>query len=221
MDTLAEAMPPPLDPTGRSFALLSQQERDRLGTLLQPLPMIDGLITAELVAPVSPTEPSEDGDPLDWLNCIWNEERAAEIGTLTLPQTAAIVDPVLAHYTHVADALCEAPEAYRPYLAGSGDSLETASQWAAGFWAGISLNTKAWEPVLEDEDALPLLVAILSLVHEADMPEAMRADSPFREMPADRRERMRRSAAEMLPEIVLALHDYSLGLDEEEAGDPA
>jgi uncharacterized protein len=211
MDTLAEAMPPPLDPAGRSFALLSQEERDRLGALLQPLPMIDGLITAELVAP---GEPGEDGDPLGWLDCIWNEERAVEIDALTVPQTAALVDPVLAHYAHVADALCEEPDAYRPYLAGSGDSLEMASQWAAGFWAGISVNSKAWEPVLEDEDALPLLVAILSLVREADMPEAMRADSPFRDMPADLRERMRRSAAEMLPEIVLALHEYSLGLDE-------
>jgi hypothetical protein len=68
--------------------------------------------------------------------------------------------------------------------------------------------------MLENEDALPLLVAVLSLVRDADMPEPIRNDLPFRDMPPDRREHMRRSTVEMLPEIVLALHDYALDLDE-------
>jgi uncharacterized protein YecA (UPF0149 family) len=45
------------------------------------------------------------------------------------------------------------------------------------------------------------------------MPEDARADSPFRDMPPERHEHMRRSAVEMLPEIVLALHDQVLSLD--------
>jgi yecA family protein len=215
MDTLAEAaLPPPLDPTGRSFALLSQEERDGLGALLRPLPTIDGLITAAVIAPAVSDEFGMEDESLGWLDCIWNEASADVVGNLTLPQSTAIVDPVLAHYAHVAESLCEDPENYRPYLAGSGESLEVASQWAAGFWGGISLNAAAWAPVLEDEDALPLLVAILSLVRDEDMPEDVRADSPFRDMPPERREHMRRSAIDMLPEIVLALHDYWLGPDE-------
>ena len=220
MDTLAStAMPLPPDLTGRSFALLAQDERDRLSKLLRPLPWIDGLIAAMVVAPEAPQETAENDEALDWLYLIWNEGSEAEVGQLSLPQTAEIVDPVMAHYIHVAEALCDDPEAYRPYLGGSGDPLEAASQWAAGFWGGLSVQPGAWAPLLEDEDSLPLLVAILSLVRDADMPEAVRddADSPFRNMPPERREHMRRSTIEMLPEIVLALHDYSLGHDE--AGD--
>jgi yecA family protein len=218
MDTLADtAMPRPPDPTGRSFALLAQDERGRLSKLLRPLPWIDGLIAAMVVAPEAPPQTADNDEALDWLYLIWNEGSEAEVGKLTLPQSAEIIDPVMAHYVHVAEALCDAPEAYRPYLAGFGDPMEAASQWAAGFWGGLSINPAVWTSTLEDEDALPLLVAILSLVQDDDMPEAVRndADSPFRDMPPDRREHMRRSALDMLPEIVLALHDYSLGLDEE------
>ena len=215
MDTLADtAMPPSPDPTGRSFALLAQDERDRLSKLLRPLPWIDGLIAAMVVAPEAPQETAENDEALDWLYLIWNEGSEAEVGKMTLPQSAEIVDPVMAHYVHVAEALCDAPEAYRPYMAGCSDPLEAASLWAAGFWSGLSIKPGVWASTLEDEDALPLLVAILSLVQDEDMPESVRADSPFQDMPPDRREHMRRSTIEMLPEIVLALHDHSLGLDE-------
>jgi yecA family protein len=218
MDTLADAtMPPPLDPAGRSFALLDEAERSRIGALLRPLPLIDGLITATIVAPTVPDAPGAEDGVLDWLDCIWSETQAAEIEKLTLQESAAIVEPVLAHHAHIADSLLEAPETYRPYLAG--DPVEAASLWAAGFWGGVSLNPQAWAPLLEDEDALPLMVAILSLVQDEDMPESVRGDSPFRDMPPERREHMRRSAVEMLPEIVVALSDYALGI--EGAGDPA
>jgi yecA family protein len=209
-------MPPPLDPTGRSFALLDEAERDRLSALLWPLPFIDGLITAAVVSPALPSEDGEDS-AMGWLDCIWTEAGAAEIGKLTLAESAAIVDPVLAHYAHVADTLCEEPETYRPYLAIAGDALAAASQWASGFWCGLSLNADVWAPVLDDEDARPLLIAVLSLVQDVDMPEPFRADSPFRDMPPDQLGHIRRAAVDMLPEIVLSLHDYSLGSDDEEA----
>jgi yecA family protein len=220
MDTLADAMPPPLlDPSGRSFALLDEAERDRLRPLLRPLPWIDGLITAMVIAPASPTETDEDEDALDWLYMIWREGREAEVGELSQPQSAEIVDPVVAHYVHVADSLCEDPEGYRPYLAGFSDPMEAASLWAAGFWSGLSIAPDAWSSTLEDEDALPLLAAVLSLVRDADMPDSVQADSPFQGMPADKREHMRSAAMEMLPQIILALHDHALGLGE--TGDPA
>jgi yecA family protein len=157
MDTLADtAMPPPSDPTGGSFALLAQDERDRLSKLLRPLPWIDGLIAAMVVAPEAQMA-AENDEALDWLYLIWKEESAAEVGKLSLPQSAEIVDPVMAHYVHVAETLCDAPEAYRPYLAGFSDPMEATSLWAAGFWGGLSINPEAWTSTLEDEDALPLV----------------------------------------------------------------
>jgi uncharacterized protein len=223
MDTLAgTAMPTlPDDLTGRSFALLDQAERDRLGTLLRPLAWIDGLIAAMVVAPEAPGETDEVEGALDWLDFIWSEEKEDEVGRLTVPQSIEIVTPIMDHYCHVTNALFEAPEAYRPYLAGCSNQLEAAALWADGFRVGISLEPDGWGPLFADEDALSLLVVILSLLRDEDLPEEMRAESPFRDMPADRRDRMRRAAVEMLSEIVPALHEHALGPDEDDDPDDA
>jgi yecA family protein len=232
MDALAGVAMPTLDDmTGRSFALLDQAERDRLTPLLRPLPWLDGLIAAMVIAPDAPDAPDEmpaetdeqdeTEGALDWLDVIWSE--ASEVKRLTLPQSMEAVTPVMDHYCHIANSLLDAPETYRPYLAGSGDPVEAAAQWADGFRVGITLEPDAWGSLFADEDAVSLLVVIFSLLREENMPAEMRTDSPFRDMPADRRDRMRRSAVDMLPEIVLALHDHVLGMsegdDDEEADD--
>jgi uncharacterized protein len=221
MGALAGVAIPTLDDmTGRSFALLDRAERDRLAPLLHPLPWIDGLIAAMAIAPSAPDAPGELDEKaveaaLDWLDVIWSEENEDEVERLTLAESAEIIMRVMDHYCHVTELLLDAPDTYRPYLAGSGDHLEAAAQWADGFRIGITLEPDAWAPLFADEDALSLLIVIFSLLRDQDMPEPMRAESPFRDMPADRRERMRRTAIEMLPEIVLSLHDHSLGLNEE------
>jgi yecA family protein len=219
METQAGAAMPPLpDIAGRSFALLDQAERDRIAPLLRPLPWIDGLIAAMVIAPSAADEPEDAPEmedveaALDWLDFIWSEANEDAVEKLTMPQSVEIVSPVMDHYCHVANALLDAPDTYRPYLAG--DPAEAAAQWAEGFRAGITVEAEPWAPLFADEDALSLLVVIFSLLREEDMPEEMRSQSPFRDMPADRREHMRRSAIEMLPEIVLALHDHALGQDE-------
>jgi uncharacterized protein len=225
MDTLAGAAMPPLlddDLTGRSFALLNQAERDRLAPLLRPLPWIDGLVAAVVIAPSAPDAAAglpgkeEVEAALDWLDFIWSEENEDAVGKLTPAQSVEVVMPVMDHYCHIANALLDAPDTYRPYLAGGGDPAEAAAQWADGFRIGITLEPDAWAPLFADEDALSLLVVIFSLLRDEDMPEQMRAESPFRDMPADRREHMRRAAVEMLPEIVLALHGHALGLNDDE-----
>lgn len=226
MDAQAGAAMPTLpNMTGRSFALLDQAERARLGPLLRPLPWIDGLIAAMVIAPVASDEADDIDGPddvdaaLDWLDFIWSEDNEDQVGKLTPSQSVEVVTPVMDHYCHVADALFDAQDSYRPYLAG-GDPLEAAAQWADGFRVGVNLEHEAWERLFADEDALSLLVVILSLLRDEDMPEEMQAESPFRDMPADRRERMRRSALEMLPEIVISLHEHARGLDEGDDPDP-
>jgi yecA family protein len=211
MDTLADAaMPPPLDLTARSFALLDQGERDRMQPLLRPLAWIDGLMTALVVAPSS----AELSLSPVWLDYIWNEEKEAEILAMTPEQTSDFLGQATDHYCHVAACLLDAPEAYRPYLGGFTDQLEAAAQWAAGFCGGIGLRAEAWVPLFADEDALSLLVAIFCLVPDAELPGELKAESPFRDMPPDRRAHMRRSAVEMLPDIVRSLYDSTLDLEE-------
>ena len=211
MHTVAGAAMPS-DLTGRSFALLDKAERDRLAPLLRPLPWLDGLITAELIGPEDPGETDDVEGALNWLDAVWNDGREDEIDRLTPRQNIELVTPLMDHYCHVAETICDEKGTYRPYLAGCNEPLDAAAQWASGFCAGIGLKPEAWAPLFADENARSLLVAIFSLVREADMPEDVRADSPFRLVPPEQLERMRRSAVEMLPDIVLSLHDHALGL---------
>jgi uncharacterized protein len=207
---------------GRSFFLLDQDERERLGTVLRPLAWIDGLIAALIIAPAGGEEGDGEEDDIDednvekaleWLDHIWNEESEAKQANLTALQSARVVIPVMDHYGHVASTMIEDPEAYRPYLAGFDDPLEAAAQWAAGFCTGISLAAEAWEPLFANEEAAPALVAIFSLLRAEDIPEEVRAEVPPLLEPEEA-ERMRRTAAEMLPGIVQSLHDIARDFDQ-------
>ena len=206
MAMLAGAALPPLpEPTGRSFALLDQAERDRLAAVLRPLAWIDGLITAAILSP--------DEEPEDWIDHVWNDANEDEIEKLTLAQSNDLLSAVVDQYCHVTEMLFERPESHRPYLSGCSDRAAAAAQWAAGFRFGIRLQPAAWEPFMENDDARSLLAAILSLEQDEGLSEEAAADSPFRDMPADQRAHLRRTAIDMLPDIVLSLHAYSVSLD--------
>jgi uncharacterized protein len=195
---------PLLDPTARSFVLLDQAERERLAAVLRPLPWVDGLLTAVIVAPE---------EPEDWPDHVYAE---GVLDTLELTQEEEVTAVVDNQFMHVVDTLYDDPQAYRPYLNGNGDRMEAAAQWAAGFRFGIRLYPEPWRVLIDNEDARSLLGAIFSLEQDDQLAEGSPVDSPFRDVPADRREHMRRSALELLPNLVLALHDFSLDL----AGDP-
>jgi uncharacterized protein len=197
----------------RGFALLEQAERDRLADVLQPLPWIDGMMTALVIAM------DASGNVrgiLDCLDLVWNEEREAEVDQLTPHEFSEITARVMDHYGHVVTSIVD-DDAYRPYLAGNSDPLDAAAHWAAGFCGGIALKPELWAPLFADQEAQSLLVAIFSLVREEDLPEDARADPAFRNVPPEQRERMRRSTVETLPEIVLDLREHALGLDEDDA----
>jgi yecA family protein len=205
----ASATLPPLPQfTGRSFARLDETERDRLEAVFRPLAWIDGLITAAILAP--------EEEPEDWIDHVWNEDNEDEIDTLTLAQSNDLLAAVVDQYCHVTETLFESPDQLRPYLSGCSDRMEAAAQWAAGFRFGIRLRPEPWDPFIANDDARSLLAAILSLERDNDMSEEGKASSPFRDMPAGQREHLRRAAIDMLPDIVVALHAYSVDLDAEE-----
>jgi yecA family protein len=217
----AEMTLPETDPPARSFALLDEAERARLGRLLRPLPWIDGLIAAIMVEPVLDGDWGDDTDDSDetgvWLDHIWSKDNEAEIRRLAPPEVEEVVSAVLGHSDFVADALCEGQEAvYRPYLEGYGEPLEAAAQWAAGFCWGMSLHVDAWDGLFADEEAQPMLAAIFSLVRDEDIPNEVGAESLLDDVPAAARQAMRRDALAALPEIVPSLFYLSLGSDEDE-----
>jgi yecA family protein len=204
----AAALPPLPEPTGRSFALLDEAERERLAAVLRPLAWIDGLITAAIVSP--------EEEPEDWIEYVWNGQNEEEIEKLTLAQSNDLLSAVVDQYCHVTEMLYEHAEQHQPYLAGCRDRMEAAAQWAAGFRFGIRLQPEAWEAFIDNDDARSLLAAILSLERDEGLTDHAKDASPFRDMPDEQREHLRRTAIDMLPDIVLSLHAYSVSLDIEE-----
>lgn len=124
---------------------------------------------------------------------------------------------VVSHRRHVAATLLQGPEAYRPYLSGFGDPQDAAAEWADGFRDGAHLYPEMHALLAGNQEALTLITAVPGLLRDEDVPEELRASSPFRDLNPERRVAMRRETVEMLPEIVPALHGHLLDLNEENA----
>jgi uncharacterized protein len=186
----------------RNFATLGEAELAKLRAILRPLPWIDGLLTASVIAPA-------DLEPDDWLEHIWIEE---ELGKLTMAKADGVASVVTDQHEFIFAMLFESPELYQPFL-GKGDRLETAAQWAAGFRFGIRLRPEPWAPLIDHDGARMLLATIFCLEREEDEPQEPGVESPFADTSPERREEMRRTSVEMLPEVIRALHQSSLALD--------
>jgi uncharacterized protein len=202
--------------TGRSFALLDEATRERLASLLHPLPWVDGLVTAEVTVTGGADDPRMAEQAPEWLHFIWSE--VVEEDTLTVARTAEVMAAAVNHHQHIATTLMDDPEAYRPYLSGFNDVLEAAAEWADGFRCGIRLHPEVRRLLSDDEEVQTLLTAVFGLLRDEDVPEDLRGSSPFRHLSADRRERMRRETVEMLPRIVHALRGHMLDLNEADVG---
>jgi uncharacterized protein len=208
--------PRKLHRAGHSFARLDQATRGRIVALLHPLPWVDGLVTAEVVVTGGAEDPRNAQHPPEWLHRIWNE--AIKDDTLTVDRTAEVMATAVSHHRHIAATLLQAPDAYRPYLFGFSDPLDAAAEWADGFRCGIHLHPEMHELLSDDEETRTLLTGVFGLLRDEDVPEELRATSPFRDLPPERRAAVRHETVEMLPEIVRALHGHLLDLNEENAG---
>ena len=221
MNTLAGARMSPRNPQriGRSFALLDPARRERLAVLLRPLPWVDGLVTAVVIATGGADDPRYAQHAPEWLHHIWSE--AIEDDGISVDRTAEVMAAVVSHHRHTAATLLQGSEAYRPYLSGFGDPLDAAAEWADGFRHGAHLYPEMHALLAGDQEALTLMTAVLGLLRDEDVPEELRASSPFRDLTPERRAAMRRETVEMLPEIVPALHGHLLDLNEEDASSTA
>ena len=185
----------------RTFADLGPDEVARLAQGLRPLPWIDGLLTAAIIAP----QGAEDWDEHIWADGMPDN---LTVGEATMLQ--ALVDD---QFMHVCNTLFDDPEAYRPFLGDRSDQTEAAAQWAAGFRFGIRLLPEPWAPLIDGDDTRLLLAYIFCLERDEDLPEDERATSPFREISAAAREDMRRKAVGALADLIPSLNQASVDID--------
>ena len=187
-----------------TFADLGTGNTAMLAGGLRPLAWIDGLLTATMVSP-------QFVGPELWLGLACDDDA---LGNLTLQQMNDFAEVLMDRQLEIITQLDEQPDTYRPYLGSSTDRMAAAGEWAAGFRAGIRVQPEPWAPLIDNYHTRMVLVAIFCLERDEDLSSGQGANSPFADVPPERREQMRVIGVDLLPATVAALYVASVELAE-------
>ena len=119
---------------------------------------LDGFLTGIAVGP-------ELVLPSEWLPMVWGGEEPVfdDAG-----QARTVIGTIMSRYNEVLRVLDTDPEAYAPIFWEGPDGELIAADWAEGFADAIRLRPEAWRPLLEDREALIMLMPILALCGDAE-----------------------------------------------------
>jgi uncharacterized protein len=119
---------------------------------------LDGFLTGIAIGP-------ELIKPSEWLPAIWGgDEPVFE----SIEQAQTVIGAIMGRHNEILRELDTDPEAYAPIYWEGPDGEEIAADWAEGFVDAVRLRLEAWRPLLEDREALVLLMPILALCGDAD-----------------------------------------------------
>src|SRR5215203_4456158 len=114
---------------------------------------LDGFLTGIAIGP-------ELVLPSEWLPEVWGGEEPVFADE---EQARSVIGAVMGRYNEVLRELDGDPEGYAPIYWEGPDGEDIAGDWAEGFVDAIRLRPEAWRPLLEDREALVLLMPILAL----------------------------------------------------------
>jgi uncharacterized protein len=155
---------------------------------------LDGFLAGLVAGPdVVPRE--------DWLAEVWDNE---EPEYLDDAEQEAVEQAIFDRYDAIEAGLDATPLAYTAILWQDEAGTTVAEDWAAGFMQAVSLQAKAWQPALSDEDASMLLIPIASLAGMT-LPESERGGQA---MSDDALEGLIQDAEQVLPVCVLGLRRF-------------
>jgi len=119
---------------------------------------LDGFLTGVAIGP-------ELVMPSEWLPAIWGgDEPVFE----SIEQAQTVIGTIMGRYNEILRALSTDPEAYAPLFWEDPSGEVIAADWAEGFVDAIRLRPEAWRPLLEDREALVMLMPILALCGDAE-----------------------------------------------------
>ncbi len=119
---------------------------------------LDGFLTGIAIGP-------ELVMPSEWLPAIWGgDEPVFE----SIEQAQTVMGTIMGRYNEILHALSTDPEAYAPLFWEDPSGEVIAADWAEGFVDAIRLRPEAWRPLLEDREALVMLMPILALCGDAE-----------------------------------------------------
>ena len=104
--------------------------------------------------------------PSEWLPVTWGGDEP-EFGTEAEMRT--VLGTIMGRYNQIIAALDRDPIELDPIFWESQESEIVASDWVAGFLDAVALRSKAWEPLIEDEQAGIMMLPILLLNGDAEL----------------------------------------------------
>ncbi len=119
---------------------------------------LDGFLTGIAIGP-------ELVKPSEWLPAVWGGEEPVFDDA---EQARTVIGAIMGRYNEILRVLDTDPEAYEPLFWENQDGEVIAADWAEGFADAVRLRPEAWRPLLEDREALVMLMPILALCGDAD-----------------------------------------------------
>ena len=137
---------------------------------------LDGFLAGVAIGP-------EAVPPSEWLPVVWGGEEPVFADA---EQARSVIGAIMGRYNEILRELDNDPEAYAPILWEGPDGEDVAGDWAEGFVDAVRLRPEAWRPLLEDREALVLLMPILALCGDEEGGSPLEIDPEAEaELPAE------------------------------------
>lgn len=186
--------------------MLSEQELDQLDALLLSIPMErDGMLLSEfdgfcagLIVCPDMIMPSE------WLPIVWGDGDAS---FEALDELEAATTLIMRHYNDVVASLMPQHIDYGPLYDEDKRTGEILwESWACGFERAMRLRMDAWEQIVESSDA-EARSSVTMMLTLYDIAEG-KSDLPKKSI-----KELTQQAPDLIPNMVLALNDWTKGLE--------
>jgi uncharacterized protein len=152
---------------------------------------LDGFLTGIAIGP-------ELVMPSEWLPAIWGGEEPVFEDE---EQARTVIGAIMGRYNEILRVLDTDPEAYEPVFWEGPDGEVIAADWAEGFVDAIRLRPEAWRPLVEDPEALILLMPILALCGDGG------GGSPLELDPGEDADLLAQ-APDLIPACVAGIHGF-------------
>jgi uncharacterized protein len=181
---------------------LSESELQELGDFLEsdavPLDAmdigtLDGFLTSVAIGP-------EFVLPSEWLPRVFGESEAPHFSSLG--EAKRVTDLIMRFYNQIVLTFEDKPDDFLPLLYDyeeDGKLKTSAEEWCIGFSLGVHLRTKAWEPLMKDQDFSELLSPIVAFSYPAAWEEVVAGHGA---------DEVREMLVAILPDAVKAIHHY-------------
>jgi uncharacterized protein len=148
---------------------------------------LDGFLTGVVVGP-------ELIMPSEWFPVIWGGQKPE---FETEDERRTVLGTIMGRYNEIAACFNRDPDDFEPIFWEGQEGEVIASDWAGGFLDAVALRAKAWEPLIESDNA-GILMAPLFLLN---------GDMEIADNAADENELLA-EASDMIPTCIAGIHEF-------------